>query len=92
MTFEQYVKEELAYYDEHPEEDDQITEAHSNSFVAFDLEYTTAEWGQLTNWTFLQQFRYKGVFVNPFFCIMMEYNTPASHASNRHCIRQKSTC
>ena len=23
MTFEQYVKEELAYYDEHPEEDDQ---------------------------------------------------------------------
>ena len=43
MTFEQYVKEELAYYDEHPEEDDQITEAHSKSFVAFDLEYTTAE-------------------------------------------------
>ena len=43
MTFEQYVKEELAYYDEHPEEDVQITEAHSNSFVAFDLEFTAAE-------------------------------------------------
>ena len=72
MTFEQYVKEELAYYDQHPEEDDQLTECHSNSFEAFDLEYTTAEWGQLTNWTFLQQNRYKGVFVNPFFCIMEE--------------------
>ncbi len=71
MTFEQYVKEELAYYDQHPEEDDQLTECHSNSFEAFDLEYTTAEWGQLTNWTFLQQFRYKRGFVNPFFCIMM---------------------
>ena len=44
MTFELYVKEELAYYDQHPEEDDQLTECHSNSFEAFDLEYTTAEW------------------------------------------------
>ena len=42
MTFQEYVKEELAYYDQHREEDDAL-EAHSNSFVAFDLEYTTAE-------------------------------------------------
>ena len=41
MSFEQYVMEELEYYDQHPEEDDQITECHSNSFVAFDLDYTT---------------------------------------------------
>ena len=43
MTFQEYVEGELKYYDEHPEEDDQLTEAHSNAFVAFDLEYTTAE-------------------------------------------------
>ena len=41
MTFQEYVEAELKYYDEHPEEDDQITECHSNSFVAFDLDYTT---------------------------------------------------
>jgi hypothetical protein len=42
MTFQEYVKEELAYYDQHPEEDDGL-EAHSNSFEAFDVEYTTAD-------------------------------------------------
>ena len=42
MTFEQYVKEELAYYDQHPEEDDAL-EAHSNEAVAFEIEYTTAD-------------------------------------------------
>ena len=71
MTFQEYVKEELAYYDQHPEEDDAL-EAHSNSFDSFDLEYTTAEWGQFTNWTFLQQIRYIRGFVNPFFCIIWE--------------------
>ena len=43
MTFQEYVTEELAYYDQHPEEDDDGLEAHSNSFEAFDVEYTTAE-------------------------------------------------
>ena len=40
MTFQEYVKEELAYYDQHPEEDDALA-AHSNSFEAFEVEYTT---------------------------------------------------
>ena len=71
MTFKEYVEEELKYYDEHPEEDDLVIEAHSNASLAFEVDYTTQAWGQLTNWTFLQQNRYKGVFVNPFFCIMM---------------------
>ena len=39
MTWEEYVKEELAYYDEHPEEDDPI-EAHSNGEVGLEVEYT----------------------------------------------------
>ena len=43
MTWEEYIAGELEYYDQHPEEDDQLTECHSNSFEAFDLEYTTAE-------------------------------------------------
>jgi len=42
MTFQEYVKEELAYYDQHPEEDEEL-EAHSNSFEAFDVEYASAE-------------------------------------------------
>ena len=29
-TFEDYVKEELKYYDDHPEEDDQSIECHTN--------------------------------------------------------------
>ena len=42
MTFQEYVTEELKYYDEHPEEDDGL-EAHSNEAVAFEIEYTTAD-------------------------------------------------
>tara|TARA_B100001250_G_scaffold42215_1_gene33388 strand:+ start:397 stop:525 length:129 start_codon:yes stop_codon:yes gene_type:complete len=41
MTFEDYIKEELKYYDEHPEEDDTL-EAHSNSMVAFEMEFTSS--------------------------------------------------
>lgn len=44
MTWEEYVDNELKYYDEHPEEDDYIIEAHSNSFVALDLDYTVSYW------------------------------------------------
>ena len=42
MTFQEYVEEELKYYDEHPDEDDQALEAHSNSSLAFELDYCTA--------------------------------------------------
>tara|TARA_B000000557_G_scaffold254434_1_gene244530 strand:+ start:9804 stop:9932 length:129 start_codon:yes stop_codon:yes gene_type:complete len=41
MTWEEYVENELKYYDEHPEEDDPL-ECHSNSFVALDLDYTVS--------------------------------------------------
>jgi len=43
MDWKEYVEQELKYYDEHPEEDDQIIEAHSNSFVALELDYTTSQ-------------------------------------------------
>ena len=39
MTWEEYVREELAFYDEHPEYDDPI-EAHSNGEACLELEYT----------------------------------------------------
>tara|TARA_B100000131_G_C17562170_1_gene387280 strand:+ start:108 stop:257 length:150 start_codon:yes stop_codon:yes gene_type:complete len=39
MTWEEYVREELAYYEEHPEESDPL-EAHSNGEVALEVEYT----------------------------------------------------
>ena len=41
MTWDEYVKEELKYYDEHPEEDDPL-EAHSNSLDQVELDYTTS--------------------------------------------------
>ena len=40
-SFEQYVKEELAYYDQHPEKDDASLEAHSNSYDCYEIDYTT---------------------------------------------------
>ena len=43
MTWEEYVAEELAYYDQHPEEDDPV-EAHSNGEVACEVEYTCSAW------------------------------------------------
>ena len=39
MTWDEYVKEELAYYEEHPEYEDPI-EAHSNGEASLDIEYT----------------------------------------------------
>ena len=38
MNFEEYLKEELTYYKEHPEEDDTL-EAHSNGSSAFEIEW-----------------------------------------------------
>ncbi len=42
MTFAEYIKEELKYYDEHPEEDDTL-EAHSNCFINIEYDYTAHE-------------------------------------------------
>ena len=39
MTWEDYVTEELKYYEEHPEESDPL-EAHSNGEACLELEYT----------------------------------------------------
>ncbi len=41
MDFEEYLREELSYYDQHPEEDDTL-EAHSNSFPAFEIEWSAS--------------------------------------------------
>ena len=38
LKFEQYLQEELQYYDEHPEEDDPI-ECHTNGIVCTEVEY-----------------------------------------------------
>ena len=42
MDWKKYLEEELKYYDDHPEEDDNIIEAHSNSMVALELDYTSS--------------------------------------------------
>ncbi len=38
MSFEEYLQEELSYYDEHPEIDDSL-EAHSNSNEVYEIEW-----------------------------------------------------
>jgi len=38
VKFEQYLEEELKYYDEHPEEDDPV-ECHTNGVVCTEVEY-----------------------------------------------------
>ena len=35
MDWEEYLKNELEYYDQHPEEDDCIIEAHTNDAVSY---------------------------------------------------------
>tara|TARA_B100001113_G_scaffold110827_1_gene89946 strand:+ start:460 stop:588 length:129 start_codon:yes stop_codon:yes gene_type:complete len=42
MTFAEYIKEELKYYDENPDEDDTL-EAHSNGIVNIEYDYTAHE-------------------------------------------------
>tara|TARA_B100001079_G_C16286777_1_gene459088 strand:+ start:530 stop:655 length:126 start_codon:yes stop_codon:yes gene_type:complete len=39
MTWEEYIANELKYYDEHPEDDDSIIEAHTCSMVMLEFEY-----------------------------------------------------
>ena len=38
LTFEEYLKNELEFYEEHPEEDDPL-ECHSNSLLVSECEY-----------------------------------------------------
>ena len=44
MDWEEYIREELKYYDEHPEELAYVRNvlAHSNSFELVELDYTTS--------------------------------------------------
>ena len=39
MNWEEYLREELKYYDEHPDEDNDPTECHSNGVVCTEVEY-----------------------------------------------------
>ena len=39
MDWEEYLKNELAYYDEHPEEDAPIIEAHTNDCAMIEISY-----------------------------------------------------
>tara|TARA_B100001250_G_scaffold110541_1_gene93316 strand:+ start:408 stop:536 length:129 start_codon:yes stop_codon:yes gene_type:complete len=41
MNFEEYLKEELSYYDQHPEEDDTL-EAHSNASLSFEMDWSAS--------------------------------------------------
>ena len=41
MDWEEYLKEELKYYDEHPEENDPV-ECHSNSSMCLDIDYSSS--------------------------------------------------
>ena len=42
MTFEEYIREELKYYDAHPNEDEAL-EAHCNAIVSIEYDYTAKE-------------------------------------------------
>ncbi len=41
VSFDQYVKNELAYYDDHPEEDDSVLECHTNA-LDYEVDYCTS--------------------------------------------------
>jgi hypothetical protein len=41
LTFEEYLAEEMKYYDDHPEEKDDL-EAHSNGSMMLDIDYSTS--------------------------------------------------
>ena len=47
MEWEEYLKEELKYYDEHPEYEDPL-EAHTNGFAVLEIEYQE----QQVSWIF----------------------------------------
>ncbi len=57
-TFEEYLKNELEYYDEHPEEDDPL-ECHSNSLMGSECEY---------------KWQLKKCHIISSICVYMDYN------------------
>jgi|TARA_B100000029_G_scaffold415502_1_gene419325 hypothetical protein len=42
MDWEEYIKEELKYYDENPDEDWDPIECHSNSSMSLDIDYSSS--------------------------------------------------
>ena len=42
MTFEEYIREELKYYDLHPN-DDEALETHCNEIVSIEYDYTATD-------------------------------------------------
>ena len=44
MNWEEYLKEELKYYDENPDEDHDPIECHSNGSMSLDIDYSTSSW------------------------------------------------
>ncbi len=69
MEFKKYVEEELKYYDDHPEEDDYVIEAHSNSDITLEVDFSAS---QQTVYQ-LSSIYYKPVTYG-FFCAHALYN------------------
>ena len=44
MDWKKYLEEELKYYDENPDEDNDPIECHSNSSMSLDIDYSTSSW------------------------------------------------
>ena len=42
MDWKKYLEEELKYYDENPDEDNDPIECHSNSSMSLDVDYSTS--------------------------------------------------
>ena len=42
MDWEEYIREELKYYDENPDEDYDPIEGHSNGSMCLDIDYSTS--------------------------------------------------
>ena len=42
MNWEEYLREELKYYDENPDEDNDPIEGHSNSSMSIDIDYSSS--------------------------------------------------
>jgi len=42
MDWKKYLEEELKYYDENPDEDNDPIECHSNGSMCLDIDYSTS--------------------------------------------------
>ena len=42
MDWKKFLEEELKYYDEHPDEDNDHIECHSNSSMSLDIDYSSS--------------------------------------------------